>query len=213
MAVKLRKKRTNPKIKSNKYSLYLDIYSNGKRKFEFLKLYIYKPARNKQQTAQTKENLKLAESIRAKRELLINTTENGFDALIKGKTNFFDFAQTVMSTKNNRDYKAALNHFKTFIETDYIPIGTITPETLETFKDYLKSNLKENTAFNYLARIKTIFKEAVKYGIIAKNPADHVKNIKVHDTEIIYLTLPEVQKLVNTECKKPEIKNAFLFLL
>ena len=53
MSVKLRKK----KLLSGKTSLYLDIYKDGKRTYEFLKIYLSK---NKETN---KENLKLAQSI------------------------------------------------------------------------------------------------------------------------------------------------------
>jgi len=59
--VKLRKK----KLSEHKYSLYLDTYVNGIRRYEFLKLYLTKDR------DQNKEILRLAENIRAKKQLLL----------------------------------------------------------------------------------------------------------------------------------------------
>ena len=62
--VKLREK----KLADGSSSLYLDIYSNGKRVKEYLKLYLVVPntAIEKEQNRQT---LSVASSMRAKREL------------------------------------------------------------------------------------------------------------------------------------------------
>ncbi len=63
MSVKLRKR----KLASGNVSLYLDIYQSGKRASEFLGLYF-----TKDKTA-SKETLKLAENIQAKRQVKFST--------------------------------------------------------------------------------------------------------------------------------------------
>lgn len=47
-------------------SIYLDMYMNGKRKYEFLKLYII-PEYNKSDRVRNSETLKLANAIKAQR--------------------------------------------------------------------------------------------------------------------------------------------------
>jgi len=59
MGVKLRQK----KGRNGNFSLYLDIYSKGKRKYEFLKIHIAPKDSNK------KEKMEIAERIRLDREL------------------------------------------------------------------------------------------------------------------------------------------------
>jgi len=212
MSVKLRQKN----LKDKKISLYLDIYHNGIRKIEYLKLYLHSQARTEQKKAENKEVLRLAESIKAQREILINTTANGFNSLLKLKTKFFDFAEMVKNEKlnssTNRDYISAIKHFKDVLQFPEITIGEITFEHIENYKNYLSnSKLKTHTQFNYLAKLKTIFKEAVRRGLLEKNPAEHVKNVKINQTFKDYLTIDEVQKLKNTDCKSDEVKRAFLF--
>ena len=61
-AIRLRKK----KLHNGLLSLYLDIYYNGIRKYEFLKLYL-RPELTKGDRSANKETLSVAESIRMKR--------------------------------------------------------------------------------------------------------------------------------------------------
>ncbi len=76
MSVKLRKR----KLASGNVSLYLDIYQSGKRASEFLGLYF-----TKDKTA-SKETLKLAENIQAKRQVEIQHSEHGFCSTLQEKS-------------------------------------------------------------------------------------------------------------------------------
>ncbi len=82
MAVKLRHK----KLSSGEVSLYLDIYQNGKRTYEFLNIHY-----NPKDIALKKESMILGESIRAKRELEILHHEHGFVPTFKKKSNYVDY--------------------------------------------------------------------------------------------------------------------------
>ena len=61
--VRLREK----KLANGNLSLYLDYYQNGERQYEFLKLYISAKPKNAQEKQSNKENLELAQRIKAKR--------------------------------------------------------------------------------------------------------------------------------------------------
>jgi hypothetical protein len=65
MSVTLRKKA----ISNGRHSLYLDYYLEGERKYEFLKQYIFKRAKDDLEKQHNKETIRLAESIRSKREI------------------------------------------------------------------------------------------------------------------------------------------------
>ena len=72
MSVKLRRK----KAAKGRISLYLDIYHEGQRHYDFMKLYLEKGTHNTTK-AVNKETLELAETIRAKRQIEINHSEHG----------------------------------------------------------------------------------------------------------------------------------------
>ena len=202
MAVKLRKK----KLAGGNVSLYLDVYHNGKRQYEFLGLYLTKDKQT------NKETLKLARSITAKRQLELSNSEHGFIPHFKKKANYVEYFQRLAKTKpaDARAWHNTLRHLETFTG-GYIRFAGVTDEWLETFKTYLVSKVSPNTAHTYFSKIKASLNQAVKEKIIFDNPAKYVSQIKKQDTERVFLTLAEIQKLAVTPCKDYEVKRAFLF--
>lgn len=79
--VKLRTK----ELQNGCLSLYLDIYMSGKRKYEFLKLYII-PERSKIDKERNAETLKLANAIKAEKIVALQNGRYGF-SLNKKKLN------------------------------------------------------------------------------------------------------------------------------
>src|SRR5688500_12529872 len=73
MKVTLRKRKTS----TGKTSLYLDIYKNGKREYEYLNLYIV-PPKNPHDRKANKEALQLAEAIKGKRQVDLQNGTYGF---------------------------------------------------------------------------------------------------------------------------------------
>lgn len=71
-------------------SLYLDIYLNGQRSYEYLKLYLI-PETNKEDKRRNQETLKLAEAIRAKRLVELQNSEYGFKSPFKEDSNFYEY--------------------------------------------------------------------------------------------------------------------------
>lgn len=105
MSVKLRKK----KLLSGKTSLYLDIYKDGKRTYEFLKIYLSK---NKETN---KENLKLAQSIWSKREIEINHSEHGFIPAFKRKINYVKYFESLIKGRTSpENWSVTLSHIKNY---------------------------------------------------------------------------------------------------
>jgi len=76
-------------LKDGNVSLYLDIYRNGKRDYEFLKLYLV-PEKDKQSKQRNKETLALAEAIRAKRVVEVVNNEYEFRTVQKHVL-FYDY--------------------------------------------------------------------------------------------------------------------------
>ena len=84
--IRLRKRKTS----TGNISLYLDIYLNGKRSYEYLKMYLI-PERTRADKAKNQETLQLAEAIRAKRIVELRNGEFGFKSEYPTDTLFFDY--------------------------------------------------------------------------------------------------------------------------
>lgn len=72
-SIRLRRK----KLANGNTSLYLDIYRDGKREYEFLKLYLI-PEKTKADKETNKQTLQLANSIKSKRIVAMQNCEYGF---------------------------------------------------------------------------------------------------------------------------------------
>jgi integrase len=202
LTVKLRRR----KLAGGNVSLYLDIYQNGKRQYEFLGLYLTKDK------ATNKETLKLAESIRAKRQLEIQNSEYGFVPHFKKKANFVDYFAKLTSTRprDDRAWHNTLKHLKDYTG-GRIQFAAVTEQWLEEFKTYLVTKVSQNTAHVYFSKIKATLRRAVKDKILVVNPAERVDQVKKTDTERVFLTLAEIEILAQTPCHDHEVKRAFLF--
>ena len=113
MSVKVRRK----KMKDGNFSLYLDIYHKGKRKYEFLQLYL---AKDKQAN---KETLAIADSIAAKRQLEISYDSHGFTPKFKKNADFIEYFDKLPRPKGKAVYvHGTLRYLKIF-----------TPERISVF--------------------------------------------------------------------------------
>ena len=195
------------KLSSGKKSLYLDIYKDGKRRYEFLKLYL---TGNKNDDKQTR---KLAENIRAKRQLELAHNQHGFNAPHKKKVDFMAYFEKDRDTFKDSTRRQYNNLYKKLMAYTggQLEFGDITPEWVEGFRDFLLEELGNNTARTYFAMFKASLKRAVPK-IIPENPARHVTNItKENGKKIHYLELEELKALAAADCPHDEVKAAFLF--
>lgn len=71
-------------------SLYLDIYIDGRRSYEYLHLYLI-PEKSRSDKEENRKTLALAEAIRAKRVVEVQNGEFGFRNQFREETNFYDY--------------------------------------------------------------------------------------------------------------------------
>jgi integrase len=202
MSVKLRRK----KVDGGGASLYLDIYYNGKRHYEFLKLYLTKDRDT------NRETLRLAESIAAKRQLEMQNSEHGFIPQFKRKASFIEYFEK-LTNERDRDksnWKSVLKILKEFTKGE-MPFSGITDQWLEEYKRFLLCKVKPNTAVTYFTITKGALNHAVREKILPSNPAAHVKRMKGQDVEKSFLLIDEVKMLATAPCSNPAVKRAFLF--
>lgn len=215
------------RLKGNKISLYLDLYEDGKRKYEYLKMYLHvKPEKGKLTKVQKDHNektLALAEAVKAKRLLQVKNEEFGFRDTEKAKGSFIAYFQYLTERRRNSEgnwgnWDSTLKHINKYAKFD-VTFKEIDKRWLEGFKDYLqrdarsknKKPLSQNSQSSYFSKVTAAIKEAVKEGIIQVNPSHQVSGIKTDDPDREFLTLEELQAAAKVECDLPILKTAFIF--
>ncbi len=228
MKVFLRERKQTSK---GKISLYLEIYKgttktdDGKvkpvREYEYLNLYLIEKPNNSVDRQQNKDTKKLAESIKAKREIEIKEGRYGFNADFKAKANFIEYFKYQTQRKTTRgnqiNWHSTIKHLEAYAGKQ-VQFKDIDSNFCDGFKDYLETAtgrtekpLGSNTKNNYFSKFKAVLNKAIKDRIIYVNPADAVSNFSKEESQREYLTIDEVKLLAKTACKYPVLKNAFLF--
>ena len=210
-------------ISDGRKSIYLDIYVNGSRRYEFLKLYLLPETRaNKKKNDET---LALANAVRAKRIVEIQNGRFGFDA--DNKTLFFPYLAKFIESQKRKGlsyhtcmiYVRISSILRRFERRETFKVIEITPAWLNAFKTHLmheKSTktgapLTKNTQFVYYSKLVAVINQAERDGIITRNPTKAVKSPSSEESERMFLTIDEVKKLASAYCKNDVVKRAFLF--
>ncbi|MCC8038347.1 MAG: site-specific integrase [Bacteroidales bacterium] len=227
--IKLRRRKT----KSGNTSLYLDIYLNGERTYEYLKLYLI-PERTRADKDKNRETLQLAEAIKSKRIVELRNGEFGFKNGFATDTLFFDYYKSLCdkrlgeeSSGNWGNWYSCLHHLRIYEKREKITFADITPEWVQGFKDYLENRaiawahdkrhrekeypLSSNSKVSYFNKLRACLNQAFDDRIIAVNPCRGIEGFKAEEGTRMYLTLDELKKLVNTPCDYKSVRQAFLF--
>lgn len=206
--VKLREKT----LKDGTRSLYLDIYADGERRYEFLKLYLA-PERTKADRMKNAETLRLAEIIRAQRT--VEVERRRYDLSGGDKTTLAEYLTAYKESL--RAEGKATGILRTLINTIQRKFGNkrlcnITADTLQDIKAYIDTlDISQNTKTIYFAKLRTALFRAVKEGRMRLETVKAVAAGTIKDTEREYLTMDEVRRLSRTPCRADGIKRAFLF--
>lgn len=209
--------------KSDKVSLYLDYYHKGKRKYEYLRLYLIDKPRTTEERSFNKKTLQLAENIRAKRQLELQNGVYGFNDTEKINSNFLTYFEILAEKRRDSDgnygnWLSALSHLKKWNKSN-VRFADIDHSWLEDLKLYIVheaktkqgKNLSKNSCSSYFNKVRAALKQAVKDGIINRNPAEDIGGIKEAETKREFLTLEELKRAVETHCDVPVVKDAFIF--
>lgn len=214
-------------------SLFLDMYRDGKRSYEFLKLYLV-PDRTREDKEQNRQTMQLAQSIKAQRIVEMQNGEFGFKSKFAEDTLFFEFYRAMCEARHGEEsngnwgnWYSALKHLQRYEHNERITFAEITPAWVQGFKDYLETaaytndghyakdgivrKLSRNSKVSYFNKLRACLNEAFEKRIIAYNPMRGIDNFKAEEGKRMYLTIDEVRKLAQTPCRSEEVKTAFLF--
>lgn len=224
-------------------SIYLDYYTGdvirkenyvgGKRKYEFLKLYLI-PERTREDKVKNEATLALAKAIQSKRIVEIQNDAHGFQNTNKSKANLLDYMESIGKQSAER---GSGNYARTVLNTiralrlfrgDYIAFRDVDKEFLSEFTDFLRQMPKaskygvrktrgvlgNNSVVSYYGTLRTAINRAYKEGIITVNPTkefDFASKVRQEPSRREYLTIEELKLLIATPCRHEIIKQAFLF--
>lgn len=226
--IRLRRRKTPTGL----VSLYLDIYLDGKRSYEYLKLYLV-PERSKADRDKNRETLALAETIRGKRLVELRDGKFGFKGQFREASLFYDYYVSMCEKRlgspgNWGNWRSCLKHLEKYDpQIRKRTWSEVTHDYCQGFKDYLENEacawsqdyrkrikdhrMARNTRLSYFNKLRACCNQAFEERVIAVNPMRGIEAIKPEEKTRMYLTLEEVRKLAATECRYESIKRAFLF--
>lgn len=212
-------------------SIYLDIYYQGKRSYEFLKMYLV-PEVDKASKEQNLKTLQCVEAIKGQR---INDLYNGKADINKNgfeKMLLIDFLNLYIDSKiksgKSKSYIRGIARILPRMEAynagamlkdidRNFCLGFI--EHLKTAKNIKHAINKEKTITSRTARayfdaLNSALIWGVKKGYLNSNPCELVdtdEKIKAPESTREYLTKEEVKTLIDAPCINDSVKQAYLF--
>ena len=225
--VKLRVK----KLANGNGSLYLDMNHKGKRSYEFLKMYLI-PEVNASARIQNENTMNAANAIKAQRIMEMNNERAGISsARTRSKMLLVDLIRIYI--KRKEETQSSPNTIKTYKNLIFslnewkgesinrVPLKDVDKDFCISYLRYLRTAktkfgkpYSKATTVGYSRFLHTILNYAVRNDMIQFNPFDKIdreEKIKVPETSRAFLTVDELQKMMETPMKNETIKRAFLF--
>lgn len=213
--IKLRQR----KLESGFTSLYLDIYVNGVRKYEYLKLYLI-PENSRADKEHNRRQYALADTIRAQRLIDLRNKRYNLNDESVASPYLVDYFSIVLERRRNEYTEATqklwdivLTHLKAYIGERELTLDMVTTEWVEDFAKYLREEAKIsiNGTHTYIAKLGAMFREAMRDQLLMRNPIVGAELPKKEETHREFLTIAELRKLATTKCSNPLVKRMFLF--
>lgn len=211
-------------LKNGNKSIYLDIYHERKRRYEFLKLYLI-PETSAEAKAQNEHTLKAANAIKSQRIIDITNNKPPIVLSEKGKMLLIDWMNVYKEQgkqKGKRALEASVHSTVVQLKKydSKAQLCDVDKEFLDGFVEYLKgakskrtkNPFAKKTIKTYLGYVISALNLAIDEGILSVNPGLAIdrKAIQGEQNKREYLTIDEVRLLIKTPCRE-DIKVPFLF--
>ena len=216
------------KLADGSESYYLDIYVDGKRQYEFLKLYRL-PEINARVKEQNRATLAAVETIKSKRIIELTNNKAGLkNTSGRSKMLLADWMQSFYDEQKRRGVRGVRllgtvkNLISTYIGKNKVRMGDIDKDFCVAFIRWLQSGYKTTwgnplspkSMSDYVGYFSTALNAAVRADIIPENPfmsLTPTERIKVPESKREFLTVGEIKTLIATECPREDVKRAYLF--
>ena len=205
-------------------SLYLDIYCNGKRTYEYLKMYLI-PETNRNARQQNETTMTAANAIKSKRIIELTSGEAGI-VNHKDKVYLLDWMKTYEENQKKRG-KKGISQIRsvTGILKEYagerFTLDRIDLTFCQGYIDYMLTTYRPkgkliaaSTRNTYYQIFNGALNAAVRAKRILRNPfneMDKSEKPKMPESVRSYMTIEEVRALIATPMQNEEVKRAYLF--
>lgn len=184
-------------VREKKGRLYLDTIIGRQHHWESLGIQVSKDPIIK------KEQYRIAEQARAKKEMQTVCGEWNLIDNVRGKQTLIAYMQQLAEAKSGsckRSYNQTIAKIKTYKDGGNIKLVQITPEWVEGLQNWFSNdcNFKPSTASTYMGYVRGALVRAVRDKIIRSNPAEQVKSISCPEVILPTLTVDELAMLANT---------------
>lgn len=214
------------KLANGSQSIYLDIYVDGKRSYEYLKLYIL-PELNPNIKEQNRTTMAAAEKIKSQR--IIQLTEDKAALRHVSKRAGILVSDWLDTYKEDREKNGArgmkiVGQLKRVLELyrKGARMKDVNKEFLLGFIDFLRNDYRTPqgkpaaafTQWGYFGIFNSALNAAVQADVIPDNPVNRLtpqERIKVSESKREYLSIDEIRTLIATECSHEIVKRAFMF--
>ena len=203
-------------------SLYLDIYNEGKRSYEFLKLYLL-PELTVQDKLRNQAVLVQAEIVRLQHSMNIllspqpvieETPETTLSLTDWMHTYSFRKKEKGQSEAFSQQINKALLHLMKY-KKEEIAIEEVSKDYCIGFIHYLKESCLSNATISaYFRCLNCALNAAVKDSLIPVNPISLIpsdERIRLLESTREFLTVDEIKSLVKSSCRHEGVKKAYLF--
>ncbi len=216
------------KLADGSESYYLDIYVDGIRTYEFLKLYRL-PETNPRIREQNRATYAAVEAIKSKRILEIINGKAGLrNVRVRSKILMLDWMQIFLRDQERRGVrgvsllKTVIRILTIYDQKKKVRMRDINKMWCRKFLDWLRNVYKTRlgkpltpkSQADYVCYFSTALNAAVRSEIISENPflaLESHERIKVPDSRREFLTIDEIKKLIDTDCPREDVKRAYLF--
>ena len=204
-------------------SLYLDIYRDGKRTYEYLKMYLI-PETDNNARVRNQTTMTAANAIKSKRIIQLTNGEAGIET--REKVFLLDWMETYKENQAKRGKKDG-NQIQVTIRIlkDYVgervTMDQIDKAFCQEYIDYLLTEYRPKgkrvsnfTLHTYYRILNGALNAAVRAEIIKVNPFTKINNtdkIRLPESKRSYMTIEEVRALIATPMKNEAVKQAYLF--
>ena len=222
--------RTKP-LSNGSESIYLDVYDKGKRKYEYLRLYLV-PEVDEKAKRMNANAMKKAEEIKAqyvlgkhKRQEKSSTSPTLIEWLDQYEKHMKEVRRVSKAVKDHIHLlRPILEGYLTHSRKKNIKIDAFGRKEVLGFLMYMrnwkaekKGKLSQGTMVSYQQRLIAVFNAAIQEGYIVTNPFELIENherIQKPAPMPISLSIDEVEKIAHVIPGKEEdaeVQRAFLF--